>query len=150
MARIREAHVIVADVTFASTGTGMALGAAVSLGKKVLATYDPRAGRPSSLVVGCDSLLARPYESTAEWQALCRFFLPPARVFLFGAPGSGKGTLAAGLCARLGLVHVSTGDVLRAYRREKAGTDDALAATLASFMDRGALVPGMFRGERGG
>lgn len=56
-------------------------------------------------------------------------------------PPAGKGTLAAWLSAKLGLAHLSTGDILRSYRKEKAGTDDPLAKQLAACMDAGELVP---------
>jgi adenylate kinase len=141
MAWLAEADVVVADITFPSTGTGLALGAAVAQRKKIIALFDQARGRASALTAGCPGMLVRPYSSAKEWQRLVRFFIPPARIFLFGAPGSGKGTLAADLAAHLGLIHVSTGDVLRAYRREKAGTDDALATELATHMDAGRLVP---------
>lgn len=57
-------------------------------------------------------------------------------VFL-GPPGSGKGTQAARLSDRLGMVHLSTGDVLRdAVRR---GTE--LGRKAEGYMTRGELVP---------
>lgn len=56
---------------------------------------------------------------------------------MVGAPGAGKGTQAALLVERLGLVHVATGDLFRAAVRE--GTPFGLKAK--KYMDRGALVP---------
>jgi adenylate kinase len=58
-------------------------------------------------------------------------------VLLFGPPGSGKGTQAAGLAARLGVPHVATGDIFRQHLRE--GTP--LGQLARSYMDRGRLVP---------
>ena len=58
------------------------------------------------------------------------------RIILLGAPGSGKGTQAALLRDRLNLVHISTGDLLRAARN--AGTPLGLKAK--EVMDRGELV----------
>lgn len=58
------------------------------------------------------------------------------RIVLLGAPGSGKGTQAALLKQKLGLAHISTGDLLRA--QVAAGTELGLAAK--SVMDRGELV----------
>ena len=58
-------------------------------------------------------------------------------VLLFGPPGSGKGTQAAALAARLGVPHVATGDIFRKHLRE--GTE--LGKLARSYMDRGQLVP---------
>jgi len=58
-------------------------------------------------------------------------------IVLLGPPGVGKGTQAVRLVDELGAEHVSTGDLLRAARRE--GTE--LGTKAQSFMDRGALVP---------
>jgi adenylate kinase len=58
------------------------------------------------------------------------------RIILLGAPGSGKGTQATLLRDRMKLVHISTGDLLRAARA--AGTPLGLKAK--EVMDRGELV----------
>lgn len=58
------------------------------------------------------------------------------RIILLGAPGSGKGTQATLLRDRMNLVHISTGDLLRAARA--AGTPLGLKAK--AVMDRGELV----------
>jgi len=58
-------------------------------------------------------------------------------VILLGAPGAGKGTQAERVCARFGLPHISTGDMLRAAVAQ--GTEMGLAAKKS--MDAGALVP---------
>jgi adenylate kinase len=59
------------------------------------------------------------------------------RVVLLGPPGSGKGTQAQRLCARDGLLHLSTGDLLRAAAAE--GSD--LGRRAAPVMAAGGLVP---------
>ncbi len=58
-------------------------------------------------------------------------------VILLGPPGVGKGTQGKLLCERNGLHHLSTGDLLRAARRE--GT--SLGKEAQAFMDAGKLVP---------
>lgn len=58
-------------------------------------------------------------------------------IILLGPPGAGKGTQAARLAARLGVPHISTGDLFRANLREQ--TPVGLIAK--GFMDRGLLVP---------
>jgi adenylate kinase len=59
-----------------------------------------------------------------------------ARILLVGPPGSGKGTQAELLCQRLGLVHVSTGDMLRAAAKEQT----LIGATVRGTLAEGALV----------
>lgn len=56
---------------------------------------------------------------------------------LFGPPGSGKGTQSAHLVSKYGLVHLSTGDLLR--KEMKEGTPLGLEAK--SLIEQGALVP---------
>lgn len=58
-------------------------------------------------------------------------------IILFGPPGSGKGTQSEMLIAKYGLIHLSTGDILR--REIAAGTPLGLEAK--SIMDKGELVP---------
>lgn len=58
------------------------------------------------------------------------------RIVLLGAPGSGKGTQASLLKDRLGVPHISTGELLRAAVRE--GT--ALGRQAKAVMERGELV----------
>lgn len=58
-------------------------------------------------------------------------------VILLGPPGVGKGTQAVRLADTVGWEHVSTGDLLRAARRD--GTE--LGRKAQSYMDAGELVP---------
>jgi len=59
------------------------------------------------------------------------------RLILVGPPGAGKGTQAKRLVESHQLVHLSTGDMLRAAVRE--GTD--LGKKADEYMKQGALVP---------
>jgi adenylate kinase len=59
------------------------------------------------------------------------------RIVLLGAPGAGKGTQCKRIVARYGLMHLSSGDILRQERA--AGTE--LGKKAQNYMDSGALVP---------
>lgn len=59
------------------------------------------------------------------------------RIVLLGAPGAGKGTHCKRIADRYGLLHLSSGDILR--RERAAGT--GLGKKAQSYMDAGALVP---------
>jgi len=74
--------------------------------------------------------------------------MPRTRVALLGPPGAGKGTVAKRLIEKLGIQHLSTGDILR--DEVARGTDLGIAAK--ETMDRGELVPdelivGMIKGR---
>ncbi len=58
-------------------------------------------------------------------------------IILFGPPGAGKGTQSQKLIDQYGLVHISTGDLLRGEISQ--GT--SLGKEAQSFMDKGELVP---------
>ncbi|MBV8301160.1 MAG: adenylate kinase [Candidatus Dormibacteraeota bacterium] len=58
-------------------------------------------------------------------------------VVLFGPPGSGKGTQAQRVAARLEIPHVATGDMLRA----EVARGSELGREAAPIMASGALIP---------
>lgn len=58
-------------------------------------------------------------------------------IVLFGPPGAGKGTQSARLLEKYHLVHLSTGDILRA----EIANGTALGLEAKSIMERGELVP---------
>lgn len=60
----------------------------------------------------------------------------PTRLVIFGRQGAGKGTQCLRLVERYGVVHISTGDMLRA---EKAA-DSELGRKAGKIMDEGGLV----------
>jgi adenylate kinase len=59
------------------------------------------------------------------------------RLIFLGPPGAGKGTQAERICRDYGIVQLSTGDILRANRKQ--GTE--LGKKAQKFMDAGELVP---------
>ena len=59
------------------------------------------------------------------------------RVVLLGPPGAGKGTLAAGIKENFDVLHLSTGDILRAEM--KSASD--LGNEMKGYVESGALVP---------
>ena len=58
-------------------------------------------------------------------------------IILFGPPGSGKGTQSERLVEKYGVVHLSTGNLLRAEIAAKT----PLGLEAKSFIDKGQLVP---------
>lgn len=59
------------------------------------------------------------------------------RLVLLGPPGAGKGTQAAILSERLGVPHISTGDLFRA----NIGEGTPLGIEAKQYIDAGKLVP---------
>ncbi|MBO3798952.1 MAG: adenylate kinase [Thermoproteota archaeon] len=59
------------------------------------------------------------------------------RLVIFGPPGSGKGTYASRLAPRLGVPHISTGDILR----EEVKSGSELGRSISSYVSNGKLVP---------
>ncbi|CAJ1393802.1 unnamed protein product [Effrenium voratum] len=58
---------------------------------------------------------------------------PPVNIILLGPPAGGKGTQANFLAERFGMVHISTGDLLRARAK--------FLPSLAEYLSSGRLVP---------
>lgn len=59
------------------------------------------------------------------------------RMVFLGPPGAGKGTQAVMLSEKLGILHLSTGDILR----ENVKQDTEIGRKAKSFMEKGELVP---------
>lgn len=63
------------------------------------------------------------------------------RLVLFGAPGVGKGTQGELLSQRLGIRHISTGDLFRAAGTRSAAEQSPAITEAMKYMRRGDLVP---------
>lgn len=61
----------------------------------------------------------------------------PTYIVLLGPPGAGKGTQAEIISSKLGLAHVSSGDIFR----ENIKNQTELGKLAAGYMDKGDLVP---------
>ena len=59
------------------------------------------------------------------------------KALLMGPPGAGKGTQAVVLAEKLGIPHISTGDMFRKAVKEET----ALGMEAKRYMDSGQLVP---------
>jgi adenylate kinase len=59
------------------------------------------------------------------------------RLVLVGPPGAGKGTQATALSEKLGIPHISTGDLFRAH----IGNETELGKRVKQYLDDGELVP---------
>jgi adenylate kinase len=59
------------------------------------------------------------------------------KMIFLGAPGVGKGTYASRIAPKMGIPHISTGDMFR--EEAKAGTE--LGKKLNEYMQKGVLVP---------
>ena len=77
--------------------------------------------------MGAGPLPELPHPDTGRLQAL----------LMFGAPGAGKGTQSQEISKRLGIPHISTGDILREAVRK--GTE--IGKRAQSIMEAGELVP---------
>jgi adenylate kinase len=61
----------------------------------------------------------------------------PVFIVMLGAPGAGKGTQAKMLSQKVGLPHISSGDLFR----ENIKNQTELGKMATSFMEKGELVP---------
>jgi adenylate kinase len=59
------------------------------------------------------------------------------RLLLIGAPGAGKGTQAERIAQHFGILHISSGDLLRDHVKRET----TLGQTAKGYMERGELVP---------
>jgi adenylate kinase family enzyme len=152
---LERSHVLVADFALPSTGAGFMVARAVQLDKPALCLY-PAGARPSAMLAGCAEITTAFYDHPRDVSARVRAFLlahaerlagvtsRAPRLYLAGPPGVGKGTLGARLAAMLGVVHVSTGALLRELL--VAGVHPH-APQITGYVNAGALVPAELMAE---
>ena len=58
-------------------------------------------------------------------------------IIMLGAPGTGKGSVSAILKEKLGISHVSSGDIFRKFSNE----DSSLGKKINTYLQKGQLVP---------
>ncbi|KAJ0089699.1 hypothetical protein Patl1_14817 [Pistacia atlantica] len=89
----------------------------------------------------CPSPLSMPPPPTKtkglSLKVTCASTNQPLKVMISGAPASGKGTQCELIVQKFGLVHISTGDLLRA----EVSTGTEIGNKAKEFMNAGQLVP---------
>lgn len=58
-------------------------------------------------------------------------------IIMLGAPGTGKGTVGNLLAEKLGIPHISSGEIFRSYIK----SDDEIGKEVKSYVSEGKLVP---------
>jgi adenylate kinase len=145
---IKESDVLIADLSVPSTGAGYWIRAAEEIQIPILALYKEGL-KASAAISGSDKIETEYYSNEREFKSRVREFLhvhaseiwnhdfEPLKIFLSGLPGSGKGTLAKSLASEFGLVHVSTGDLVRDI---VAKGENSRATTIKRHMEAGELI----------
>ena len=78
-----------------------------------------------------------PFFAILMYVCYLRVVQPMFNLILFGPPGSGKGTQSEKIVERYGLIHLSTGNLLRQEIADKT----ILGLEAKSIMEKGHLVP---------
>ncbi|ETV87962.1 hypothetical protein H257_01360 [Aphanomyces astaci] len=86
---------------------------------------------------GKDKIAAEIHRAMEGGGASVKHEVMPPKLIICGPPAGGKGTQCEQLVKKYGVVHLSTGDILR--DAVKAGTDTGVKAK--KYMDMGELVP---------
>ena len=76
---LKDADVLIAEVTTPSLGVGYEIGRAVEWGKRIICLYRPAAGRRlSGMIAGCAGVVVREYSDAAQLPSLLQELLKTA------------------------------------------------------------------------
>jgi nucleoside 2-deoxyribosyltransferase len=77
---LRQADVLVAEVTTPSLGVGYEIGRAMEWGKRIVCLYRPAEGRRlSGMIAGCDAITVHRYDDPAQLAAVLTSALSSSR-----------------------------------------------------------------------
>ena len=76
-----------------------------------------------------------------RWRNNAQSSSTPKHIIVMGGPASGKGTQCQNLVEKYGLVHLSTGDMLRQAVSSSSVDDDRDMANIKRCMENGQLIP---------
>jgi adenylate kinase family enzyme len=147
---LNSAHFVVAECSNPSLGVGFMIGQAVS---KQLPTFCLiQSGlNLSAMISGCPRVYVDSYTTDDDFgQVVCQLLLmchskistlpdyKPLVVYLFGAPGAGKSTVAKYISQKYNLVNISTGEMLREIVKHNTGES---VNTIVKYINDGKLIP---------
>lgn len=89
----------------------------------------------STMEISIDQNVRRVAETAAHKEGAHR----PLRLILMGGPAAGKGTQCRRIASQYGVIHLSTGDMLREVVARDS--ESGVGAVLKVYMDAGELVP---------
>ena len=144
---LQTSDVFVADITNASLGVGFMVARALMYNKPVICVYyNLPEIKLSAMINGCPLITKLSYHDDQTYRSAIRtFFLDqaltpetPMKVFLCGAPGSGKSSIAKKIADTFNLANISTGAILRELVQNP---NDPLTPVLNGYMNAGQLIP---------
>lgn len=152
---LQSCHLFIADITNASFGVGKMIGQASIFGKRILCLKFSPDGNPvdvSAMVDGDPKVSVKFYKDNDSYDSCIREFMltnyqylikqdikfKQLCIFLAGAPGSGKSTIAKKLSDKYKVSNISTGAVLREFVTQE---NNSFAQEVKAFMETGKLVP---------
>ena len=147
---LAKAHVVVAECSNPSLGVGFMLGQAFSRHLPIIC-LTKEGIKLSAMINGCPQVYTLTYSTMDDFaHAVTQLLImnhskirtipdyQPLAVYLFGAPGAGKSTVAKALAKQFNLINVSTGQMLRYLTQNPS---DPLKREIKDYINKGELVP---------